>query len=147
MDGQLVSSFGSQGSNAGQLNNPIGVALNSRGDLFVGDSNNKRVSVFDKTADYLCHFGSDANFDGGYALELAIDSFDRIVVCDSESHKLSMFDGGFELIGKYGSKGRDIGQFSSPTGMCFDRKSNLVVCDAFNHRIQVISTTTHPLIN
>jgi DNA-binding beta-propeller fold protein YncE len=64
MDGQLVSSFGSQGSNAGQLNYPMGVALNSRGDLFVGDSNNKRVSVFDKTGDYLCHFGSDAKFDG-----------------------------------------------------------------------------------
>jgi tripartite motif-containing protein 71 len=112
MDGQLVSSFGSQGSNAGQLNYPMGVALNSRGDLFVGDSNNKRVSVFDKTGDYLCHFGSDANFDGDWGLELAIDSFDRIVVSDSKSNKLSMFDGGFKLIGQYGSKGSEIGQFN-----------------------------------
>ena len=54
MDGQLVSSFGSQGSNAGQLDYPVGVALNSRGNLFVGDSKNQRVSVFDKTGDYLC---------------------------------------------------------------------------------------------
>jgi DNA-binding beta-propeller fold protein YncE len=78
---------------------------------------------------------------------LAIDSFDRIVVSDSKSNKLSMFDGGFKLIGQYGSKGSEIGQFNQPRGMCFDRKSNLVVCDYLNNRLQVISTTTHPLIN
>lgn len=147
MDGQLVSSFGSQGSNAGQLNFPVGVALNSRGDLFVGDSFNKRVSVFDNTGDYLCHFGSDADFYGNDGIELAIDSFDRIVVSDSYSSKLSMFDGGFKLVGQYGKKGSGIGQFYYPKGMCFDRKSNLVVCDSLNDRLQVISTTNHPLIN
>jgi tripartite motif-containing protein 2/3 len=85
---------------------------------------------------------------GYWGLELAIDSFDRIVVSDSISNKLSMFDGGFKLIGQYGSYGREIGQFNIPGGMCFDRKSNLVVCDSCNHRLQVISTTTtHPLIN
>ena len=35
------------------------------------------MSVFDNTGDYLCHFGSDANFDGGL-LELAIDSFELL---------------------------------------------------------------------
>ena len=124
----------------------MGVALNSRGDLFVGDSKNKRVSVFDKTGDYLCLFGSDdALFIG--LLEIAIDSFDRIVVCDSMSHKLSMFDGGFKLIGQYGNEGSKIGELNYPIGMCFDRKSNLVVCDSINNRLQVISATTHPLIN
>ena len=147
MDGQLVSQFGSQGSNAGELNNPKGVALNSRGDLFVGDSHNKRVSVFDKTGDYLSHFGSDANFDGRYGLELTIDSFDRIVVSDSISNKLSMFDGGFKLIGEYHRDGSEIGELFGPSGMCFDRKSNLVVCDQWNHRLQVISASTHALIN
>ena len=117
------------------------------GDLFVGDSWNQRVCVFDKTGDYLCHFGSDAGFSGWYGIELAIDSFDRIVVCDSESNKISMFDSGFKLIGKYGSEGSDIGEFQQPRGMCFDRKSNLVVCDHENNRLQVISTNTHPLIN
>jgi hypothetical protein len=43
-----------------------------------------------------------------------------------------MFDGGFKLIGQYGSKGSEIGQFNHPRGMCFDRKSNLVVCDYYN---------------
>ena len=126
----------------------MGVALKSRCDLFIGDSYNQRTSVFDKTGDYLYHFGSDANFNGEYGLELAIDSFDRIVVCDAASNKLSMFDGGFKLIGQYGTNGSEVGQFYNPKGMCFDRKSNLVVCDCYNDRLQVISTTTtHPLIN
>ena len=123
------------------------MALNSRGDLFVGDSNNKRVSVFDKTGDYLCHFGSDAKLNGMWGLELTIDSFDRIVVSDSYSNKLSMFDGGFKLIGQYGREVKEASQLKFPRGMCFDRKSNLVVCDQNNNRLTVISTTTHPLIN
>ena len=141
-DGQLVRSFGSQGRREGQLEYPVGVALNSRGDLFVGDSNNKRVSVFNNTGDYLCHFGSDANFDGEWGIELAIDSFDRIVASDSKSSKISIFDGGFELIGQYESEGSEIGQFKYPSGMCFDRRSNLVVCDQGNNRLQFISVTT-----
>ena len=110
--------------------------------MFVGDSNNKRVSVFDNTGDYLCHFYSDFNFDGLDGIELAIDSFDRIVVGDSESNQISMFDGGFELIDQYKGKGSEIGQLHIPKGMCFDRRSNLVVCDFCNHRLQVISATT-----
>ena len=90
----------------------------------------------------------DPYLNGMFGLELAIDSFDRIVVSDAKSHNLSMFDGGFELIGQFGKFGNDIGQFNGPIGMCFDRKSNLVVCDCYNHRLQLISTTTtHPLIN
>ena len=36
---------------------------------------------------------------------MAIDSFDRIVVSDAKAHKLSMFDGGFKLIGQCQSIG------------------------------------------
>ena len=136
--------FSSEDSNQGELKYPKGVALNSRGDLFVGDSYNKRVSVFDNTGDYLCHFGSAANFIGKWGIELAIDSFDRIAISDAESSKISMFDCGFELIGQYGSQGSEIGQFNQPRGMWFDRRSNLVVCDqGNNHRLQVISANTH----
>ena len=75
-------------------------------------------------------------------IELAIDSFDQIVVSDSKSSQISMFGCGFELIDNYGSEGSGIGQFDNPSGMWFDRRSNLVVTDQCNHRLQFISATT-----
>ena len=48
-DGQFVRMIGGvKGSQPGQLQLPHGVALDSRGRILVNDSDNKRVSVFDK---------------------------------------------------------------------------------------------------
>jgi hypothetical protein len=51
-------SFGPTGSGAGQLNNPNDIAVNdSTGELYVADTGNHRVSVFDEDGDFLRAFG------------------------------------------------------------------------------------------
>jgi tripartite motif-containing protein 71 len=42
--GALVTSFGGLGTGSGQFSVPIGLALNSSGDLYVADSGNDRIS-------------------------------------------------------------------------------------------------------
>ena len=138
-DGQLTAHFGSEGSGDGQLNSPIGLAINSRGDLFVGDSANHRMSVFDRSFTFLTNFGQ---FNGG-DLHVASDQFDRIVVCDGGSNSLQLFDADFELISQFGSEGRKLGQFNGPQGVSIDQKGTIIVCEGGNNRVQIV---TRPII-
>jgi len=53
-DGKFVRIIGGvQGSQPGQLHLPHGVALDSKGRILVNDSDNQRVSVFDKDATFV----------------------------------------------------------------------------------------------
>jgi peptidylamidoglycolate lyase len=53
-DGQFLRIIGGvKGSQPGQLQLPHGVALDSRGRILVNDSDNKRVSIFDKDAKFV----------------------------------------------------------------------------------------------
>jgi len=137
MDGELIGSIGSgNGSAYGQLNYPTGLAFNSRGDVLVGDSGNRMISVFEgNTGELMTKFG-----EFGYgSLHLVIDSFDRIIVSDSGNNRLELFDGGFGWIGKFGSRGNQVGQFNYPMGVCMDEINNrLIVCDASNNRLEII---------
>ena len=137
MDGQPIRSIGmGEGSRYGQLNTPVGLAFNSHGDLLVGDSNNKRISVFEASSgEFVTNFGQ---FSGN--LHLSIDSFDRVIVSDSESNRLEFFDGGFQSIGQFGSNGNEIGQFNCPQGVWIDEQNGrLIVCDPGNNRLQTVA--------
>jgi sugar lactone lactonase YvrE len=53
-DGKFIRIIGGvQGSQPGQLNLPHGVALDSKGRILVNDSDNQRVSVFDKDGKFV----------------------------------------------------------------------------------------------
>jgi hypothetical protein len=53
-----VSSFGSQGSGAGQLNAPAGVAIQPQsGDVYITDSGNARVDEFGPSGNFIAAFG------------------------------------------------------------------------------------------
>ena len=53
-DGQFVRIIGGvKGSQPGQLQLPHGVALDSRGRILINDSDNKRVSIFDKEGRFI----------------------------------------------------------------------------------------------
>ena len=81
---------------------------------------------------------SDRRFGEGN-LHVAVDSFDRIIVSDEGPHRLTFFDGGFQSIGEFGSKGDQLGQFFRPDGVCVDEKNGrLLVCELCNNRVQIL---------
>ena len=48
-----------------------------------------------------------------------------------------IFDGQDELVRKFGSYGRDSGQFANPHGIVFDANNDLYVSEFDSHRIQI----------
>jgi NHL repeat len=52
---------GASGIDAGQMNNPLGVALDSAGSVYVVDFSNLRIQKFDRRGNFLLMFGGEVN--------------------------------------------------------------------------------------
>lgn len=92
--GSHLRTFGSRGSNEGQFNFPVGVAVDSEMRVIVCDSNNHRVQVFDEHGSFLASFGSIGRAPGQFNLphSISIDSSGRIAVCESHNQRVQLFD-------------------------------------------------------
>jgi len=54
--------------------------------------------------------------------------------CQSVAHAQSAM---FELLGHFGGKGTQVGQFAAPRGLVADGQGNIIISDTQNHRIQI----------
>jgi len=112
-NGQLLLSWGVTGSDDGQLDQPVDVALGSDGHLFVVDAGNNRVQKFSTDGDHLLSFGSIGINDGEFMTPLAItaDANGRIYVAETNLFaRVQAFDlqGNFII---------EFGRFSDPSGL------------------------------
>ena len=108
----FVDDFGSAGSNDGRFDQPSGLAFDEDDNLlYVADTENNRVQVFEMVSGNTCPSGTDEIIDG---------------VC---------------FVDEFGSSGSNDGMFNSPTGIAFDEDNDLLyVSDRDNNRVQLIST-------
>ena len=65
----IVSSqlqFGTFGAEPGELNEPLGVCVSAAGDIYVADTFNHRVQVFNKAGEPLCTWGEAGSAPGQF---------------------------------------------------------------------------------
>ncbi|KAM7445814.1 hypothetical protein ABFA07_005791 [Porites harrisoni] len=96
-------------------------AVYQQAKFFVSYPEAHRVNVFNKVGEYLYDIGSKGSDDGkfSYPTGLAIDTFNRLIVCDRNNDRLQLFT----LDGKYVAK---------VAGSFFDHNSNLFGCAVSN---------------
>ena len=85
-DGQFISSFGSEGSQPGQLIHPCGICIDSTDTVYVTDLNH-RVSAFTSSGQFLKCFGEKGIGEGElyYPEGIAVDNTTgNIYVCDKD---------------------------------------------------------------
>lgn len=79
-DGTFVKSWGKPGAGRGEFQNPHGLALDSRGRLFVADRGNNRLQIFDQDGRWLAEWHQFGRPSGIY-----IDKRDILYSADSAS--------------------------------------------------------------
>jgi DNA-binding beta-propeller fold protein YncE len=140
--GDLKLSFGTQGSDPGQFSFPNGVAVDRQGRIFVSDSNNGRVQVFDRTGHLLETIGRGGTGSLSMPRGVAIDPLDRVFIADITGQSVEVWDASAEpphrLYG-VGSEGSGNAQFENPNGIAVDTTGRLYVTDRLNDRVQVWS--------
>lgn len=152
--GQLLATFGTDGSGPGQFNSPLGVALDMQGNLYVADFFNDRVQKFSPTGEVLTTWGSTGVGPGKFRgpLGVALDAQGNVYVTDAGSadgsftdYRIQKFSPAGQEISSWGSAGTGPGQFRNPNGIALDAQGNVYVTDSDNHRIQKLSPTGQPL--
>jgi len=83
-DGKFIKSWGKRGTGPGEFDCPHGLAIDSRGRLFVADRGNRRIQIFDQDGKFLEEWKQFSRPSGVY-----IDKNDVIYVADSESNSKS----------------------------------------------------------
>lgn len=152
-------SFGAQGSGNGQFSNPKNIAVDTRGNLYVADSDNGRVQKFDATGKFLLAFGTKSpenqigapqTFNQPWGI--AADKDGNVYIADTWNHRIQKFDANGRFIKMWGENGdtRGIAQdqptkFYGPRGIALDAQGNVYVTDTGNKRVLKFSSNGDPL--
>jgi len=145
--GTFIKSFGSKGSNPGQLQCPIGIAVAPDGNrIYVCDSENHRVVVYNSSGQCILVIGSKgfsySEFKYPIGITLTPEN-DYFIVSDYKKNRLQVFrsvDGKhIQTIGRGGSGDEE---FNNPAGLSMMPSGELVVIDCHNQRFQILENSS-----
>jgi tripartite motif-containing protein 71 len=146
--GKLLRQFGKPGLGAADLDHPNGVAVDSSGQVYISDSNHGRVIALTKDFKFRWHLGSPPGASvptsrgivaSVFSLPRGITTLDGgdILVVDAFNFGLIRVSAAGKIVGTYGERGVDPGQFNFPNDV--DASGDrLVVADKENNRVQVV---------
>src|SRR5207245_596814 len=103
--GTFLAKWGSPGIEDGQFNFPEGVAVDSSGNVYVADGNN-RIQKFDSTGTFLTKWGTFGTEDGHFAVPegVAVDpSSGNVYVADTQNPRIQKFDPTGTFLTKWGT--------------------------------------------
>ena len=150
--------FAGPGNGAGQLSEPRGLAVDAQGNIYVADTGNQRIQVFDAQGQPKLSFGTLGNGEGQFnePRGVAVDAQGNIYVADTWNARVQKFDATGKFIKSWGT-GNDIGNsrsammtdgteagnnaaplgFYGPRGVAVDAQGNVFVADTGNKRVVV----------
>jgi hypothetical protein len=154
---------GTLGSGIGQFNKPFSMAVTPDDNLFVADTFNNRIQVFDLNGAFLFTFGSlgavAKQFNRPNDIEVAPNG--NLIITDKNNQRIQVFDTsgdflfafghdvisgnantGFEIctpsdVCQAGSQGNANGQFDDLSGVAVLPNGNIVTSEVNNDRIQI----------
>jgi len=146
---------------AAKLDNPTGIAVDSKGNVYFSDTGNnriRRVSATDSTITTVAGNGTGAYYGDGagaayaelnHPTGLAFDAADNLYIADSLNHrirKISATDGTISTVAGLGQAGRaDNGGYAVnsllhyPSSVAVDSAGNLYIADLINNRIRMVN--------
>ena len=141
-DGHFIKSWGQRGSEVGQFNSLRGIALDSQGNVYVADSGNKRIQVFDGDGNpklQMTNVGTPAAIcisGGPHQYLYSSNSNDTETLDNGEIYKLEL-DG--RIVGKFGRAGKLPKEFGIANAIDCRSENELLIGELANWRVQKVT--------
>jgi DNA-binding beta-propeller fold protein YncE len=122
----------------GDFARPAGVAVDSDGNLYVADTLNNRVEIFDGDGKFVSTFGKAGDGPGYFSRPkgVAIDSDGHIWVTDGMQDRVQVFNRDAQLLITFGGHGLLPGMFQGITGIIIDKQNRVFTSEIFPGRVQ-----------
>lgn len=138
-----LAAWGELGSGEGQFRAPKGVATDATGNLYVADSQNHRIQVFDANGVFLRQFGSEGTGAGQFKEPwgVAVAANGNIYVADTWNHRIQVFDPQGQPLFAWGTFGEASGATGpgdvlyGPRDVAIDGEGYVYVTDTGNKRV------------
>lgn len=141
VSGQQLFDFGRRGSERGEFNFPRDLAVSKEGLLYVVDSGNFRVQVFDRSGKFVKSFGSLGRQFGQFARpkEIALDAAGNVYVVDTAFGNFQIFSPEGELLLFVGNRSEQDGpaRYMLPAGIYVDEDGRVYMVDQWFRKIDV----------
>jgi DNA-binding beta-propeller fold protein YncE/Tfp pilus assembly protein PilF len=146
-DGKPTGLFGeksgwfSSRSKEGNVNEPEGVAITEKGNLFIADTGNSRIQEFSKEGAPLKTIGpkiGDVTLSEPCALQW--DPKGRLFVLDRKIKKIIELEPSGKFVKSWGKTGETIDAWESPVAFAYDGHNYLYVLDQEAARLKVYDT-------
>ena len=137
--GEVVKSVKKRSSCAFEY--PWGVRFHNH-QVYMCDSSNGRVQVFDSSLNFVRSFGTHGDGPGQLKKpeDIGFDAQGNIYVLDGDKHQVVVFKEDGQYLRHFGQKGQGKGGLSGPTGLCVSG-DYVYVTERWNYRVSVFCTS------
>ena len=136
LNGTVIKSTGRKGYHPGEFNFPNGIRLSKDDKLYVCDSRNNRIQVFNKDLSFERLIGENYRCPD----DLDFDEAGNLYIVDQLQHCIQVLTPQGQRIRNIGGYGSGQGKLDNPTSATIHRNM-IYVTDVFNKRISVFKLT------
>jgi DNA-binding beta-propeller fold protein YncE len=141
---EVLRKIGTTGKNhtltePGDFSKPTNAAVDQDGNLYVTDTLNDRVEVFDADGNFIRTWGKNGDGAGDFARPkgIAIDADGHVWVADAMLNRMQIFTPEGQLLLAFGNFGDMPGQFQALTGLTIDKNNRVFAAEQFLGRVQM----------
>ena len=134
-----IREFGQRGGGPGEFNFPTNITVDSDGKVYVVDTANFRIQIFDPEGKYLKTIGALGDSPGSLARPkgIGVDSEGHIYVVDTAFQNFQIFDQEGNVLLFVGGAGFGPGKFALPAGLAIDAQDRIYVVDQMPATLQI----------
>ena len=131
---------GGEGSAPGEYNEPRGVAVDGKGNVYVADFRNYRIQKFGPDGLFLCAWGEEGSYPGQFndPCDVKTDAKGRVYVADTFNHRVQALS----------PEGKSAAVFEgglfAPRGVAVDAKGRIWVADTGNSAVKLFTAEGEP---